>query len=339
MNIVIVGYGSIGKYYLSLIKKLNFKNIYIIESKVKQKKINNNTYLYNFQDFAKKNIIVKFAIICTPSNLHFEQAQFFLNNDVNVLIEKPFVLKYKEGLKLKNLSRNKKLRCWTVFQNRLNPTIQLLKKQLSKNFFGNINFIDCKLIWSRDKKYYNNEWRGKYLTDGGVLVNQSIHLLDALVYLFGEIDTFNGNISFNKKKLEAEDYISLNFNLKRNIPVSFLATTRSIKDYEMSLDIHSSKKRLKIHGLALNSLNFYDKSLNSKFKNYSYKTNKGYGKSHKELLDNFISLNKVDKFNLSVEKNIYLIKLLNSIYYNLIDRNKLFSVNNYKSILGYGKKK
>ncbi len=338
MNIVLLGYGSIGKYYLKLLKKYKFNNIYIIDTKISKDKFPKGVYFSDFKSFKKKKIKTNYAIICTPSYNHYEQAKFFIKNNTNVLIEKPFVLKYSDGLKLINLVKRKKLKCWTVFQNRLNSSIKISKKLINKDFFGKINLIDCKLTWHRDKKYYQSLWRGKYSTDGGVLVNQSIHLLDILNYLFGEVRNFNGNIHYNKEKLEAEDYISLNINLKNNIPVTFLATTRANKDYEMSIDIFGSRNRLKISGIALNSLNFFDSKLNSKYKKFSFKTKNGYGVSHNELLKYFLSPMKNDIFNLSIEKNIYLIKLINSIYSNLIDSNKLHSVNKTKSLLGNEKK-
>ena len=339
MIIAILGYGSIGKYYLSLVRKYSPKKIYIIDDKIKIKKNIKNCVFIDFDDFKLNNIKVKFAIICTPSFLHFEHAKYFLNANTNVLIEKPFVLKYNDALYLKKIATKKNIRCWTVFQNRYNPSIILLNKLIKKNYFKKINLIMCKLLWSRDLNYYKTDWRGVYKTDGGVLSNQAIHLLDILTFLFGEIKNFNGIMNFNKNKLEAEDYISLNLNLKSNVPTTFVATTRSNQDYEMSIDVIGSKKRIKIGGLALNSMNFFDVSLNKKYKNYSYKTNKGYGKGHKELIKDFLNLRKNDKFNLSIDKNIYLIKLINSIYYYLINSKNKFQINKTKSVLGYGKKK
>ena len=56
---------------------------------------------------------------------------------------------------------------------------------------GKIIFVDCSLYWNRDKKYYKTGWRGKYSSDGGVLTNQAIHLLDTLIYNFGNISNFD----------------------------------------------------------------------------------------------------------------------------------------------------
>ena len=55
------------------------------------------------------------------------------------------------------------------------------------------------MIWHRSKKYYQTKWRGNYKLDGGVLTNQGIHLLDTLIYNFGEIKNFDVIADFDKK--------------------------------------------------------------------------------------------------------------------------------------------
>ncbi len=337
MILTIFGFGSIGKYYLKIVNKNKFKSIYIVDRTFKKlKKIQNISYL-NEVNFKKLKINSTFAIICTPSNLHFKHANFFIKNNTHVLIEKPFVLKYEDAISLSNISKKNELRCWTVFQNRFNEPVILLKKLLKKKSLGEIKFVICNLLWNREKKYYSDGWHGKYSTDGGVLTNQAIHLLDILIYVFGKFKFFDGNLQFDKKKLEAEDYISLNFTNVDNLPINFLATTRANKDYEMSIDIFGSKQRIKIGGIALNKLDFFDSSLNKKYKKYSFSTKYGYGNKHKKLIENFFNLKKADKFDLSVEKNLYLIKLINSIYYYLIKKSN-YKVNKTKSVLGYEKK-
>ena len=54
----------------------------------------------------------------------------------------------------------------------------------------------------RDKNYYMDGWHGKYKYDGGVLVNQSIHLLDALTYIFGQVEEFAVFSGLIKKNLK-----------------------------------------------------------------------------------------------------------------------------------------
>ena len=244
MNILIIGFGVVGKYYLKyLIKNNKVNKIFIINDiKLPQNKIFTQI---EFDINEIKNKKIRHAIICTPSNLHYKYAKILSQNGINILIEKPFVLKINHAKELISISdKNKKLKSWVAFQNRCNLAIQGVKQFIKQKKIGKIFLTDCSMIRSRSKKYYNVSWRGKYKSDGGVLANQSIHLLDALIYLFGDIKKFNGLIKFNKKKLEAEDLVSLNFEHQNSIVSSFKATTRADKNYRSSIDIVGEKGRI-----------------------------------------------------------------------------------------------
>ena len=92
------------------------------------------------------------------------------------------------------------------------------------------------MLWHRNKKYYKDNWRGKYSMDGGVLTNQAIHLLDALVYNFGEIVNFNVIGSFDKK-IRSRGSFLINLEHKNKIYTSFKATTRADRNYRSAIDI------------------------------------------------------------------------------------------------------
>ena len=333
MKVAIIGFGNIGKEYLKIINKINkITTIYIVDVKslkqVKNKKIK---YL-SISNFKKALPEISHAFICTPSYLHYKSASFLLKNKINVLIEKPFVLKTTHSKKLIELTNLYKTKCWVMFQNRANSSIKKLSKILLTKSLGKVETVIAKLIWKRDAKYYLDEWHGKYQYDGGVLVNQAIHLIDVIVYLFGKIDKFTGFLSYNKKKLDAEDLVNLVFKTNKNIPVSFIATTRASRDFEMSIDIIASKKRIKVEGLALNKIYVEDEN-KKKFAKDSFNTNVGHGINHKLIVKEFLKKGTIDKFNLEISKNTHLIRLLNSVYNKLLVYNG-FKISNENSILG-----
>ena len=225
MIYLIIGYGSIGKVYLNILKKNKFNHIYVLDTIFKKKILKKNITFLDQPEFRKLLIKPNYVFICTPSFNHFNHAQYYLKKKIPVLIEKPFVLKTSDAKNLINLAKKNKVRCWVCFQNRLNKSVIAAKKLIKSNKIGKIKFINSSLFWSRDKIYYANGWRGRYSKDGGVLSNQAIHLLDILIYFFGTIDKFNGSLLYDKSKLSAEDLISLIFLNKSNIPISFNATT------------------------------------------------------------------------------------------------------------------
>ena len=57
---------------------------------------------------------------------------------------------------------------------------------------------------------------------------------------------------FNKKKLEAEDLILINFKHKNGLLFSFKATTRANNNYRSAIDI-GDKGRIIVKGVSLNT--------------------------------------------------------------------------------------
>ena len=338
MNVLIVGFGVAGKYYLEILKKdKKIKKIYIFD----KYRIKKNKYIkqIDFNINLIKKLDIKFAFIATPSNLHFKYSKILLQNSINLLIEKPFVLKLSDAKTLINLTKNKKVKCWVTFQNRFNLAIQKLKKIVNKKTLGNIFLVDCSLLWKRDKKYYSVSWRGKYRSDGGVLANQAIHLIDALVYIFGQIKKFNSILVFNKKKLQAEDLAIINFVHKSGTFSSLKATTRADSNYRSAMDIIGEKGRALVKGVSLNTFHLikHNRIINDKKNSEEFSSSKGQigamGNGHQKIIKEFLSkkINKSSK-NLEIEKNLHVLNVLHSMY-NL-KKNNLFKIKKKQSQLG-----
>ena len=342
MIISIIGYGAIGKHYLNILKQhknKKIKKILVFDDKNFRYKNNRLIEFINIKNLKKYLNLINLSIIATPSHLHFKYAKIFLKKNIDVLVEKPAVLRTNHAEILSKLSSKKKTRCWVSFQNRYNLAISKLKKDILKRKIGKISLVDCTLFWYRDESYYKVDWRGNYKTDGGVLANQAIHLLDALIYIFGPIKNFNSIAGFNKSKLNAEDLILLNFEHINGVFSSFKATTRANRDYRVSMDILGSKNRIIVKGISLNTYHYFknkkfftDKKNSEKFI-VNGKEN-AIGTGHKKILNEFLN-NKKSSRNLEIQKNIYLLKLIHSIYYNINLKKKSHSkVNNFNSIWG-----
>ena len=338
MKIIIVGLGNAGKHYLNLLKFKKEIELYVVDKKKLPK---NKSYTQiTFNKIKKNRMFFDSAIISSPSGSHFKHAYFFLMRNSNILIEKPFVLRLSHAQKLIKITKKTKKKCWTTFQNRHNLAILKLRKEIKEKKIGKINLVDCMMIWHRDEKYYKVDWRGKYSSDGGVLNNQAIHLLDILIYIFGEIKHFDVFASFNKNKLQAEDLIMINFLHKNGVYSSLKATTRADQDYRSAIDIIGSKGRLIVKGISLNTFNRFNKNLLVKEKKHSEEFKlglgpiSGMGYGHQKILNEFLSSRKKSSQNLEIEKNYYLLKVIHSIYNNITKRKKFNSIKNVKSVLG-----
>ena len=343
MNILILGLGSAGKHYLNLVKKINPKRKIFLFDPFKKK--NNKFNLSKIsKEILKKNNI-KYAIIATPSYLHYKYAKLLIQNNVNLLIEKPFALNLSNAKRLIQLSRSKKRnKCWVVFQNRFNLAVQHLKNNIIGKKIKDVFFVDAKMFWHRDINYYRSGWHGKYKTDGGVLTNQAIHTLDTIVYLFGKIRKFNSFLMFNKSKLQAEDFVLLNLEHTNKILTSLKATTRADKNYENEIDIISKKYRYKVSGISLNLFQKFKKNhiVTDKKKSEIFSSKKGtlgaMGNGHKKVLKEFFNTRILNSSkDLEISKNLHVLEVIHSVY-NAYKNKQLLKIGTKQSILGRNEK-
>ena len=75
------------------------------------------------------------------------------------------------------------------FQNRYNETFEALQEIVESGKYGKVIGVKGLVTWFRPKDYYDvKPWRGMMAyAGGGVLINQSIHTLDLMHLLGGEI--------------------------------------------------------------------------------------------------------------------------------------------------------
>jgi UDP-N-acetyl-2-amino-2-deoxyglucuronate dehydrogenase len=338
MKVIIVGFGNAGKHYLNLLILKKIKEIFIVEKNTIPK-----SKFYkkiSFTEIKKKKLFFDFAFISSPSGLHYSQAKFFLRRNSNVLIEKPFVLNLRDAKDLIKISDKTKKKCWTALQNRHNKSTVFFRKIINQKKIGKVCLVDCSMYWHRNDKYYSNGWRGTYKLDGGVLSNQAIHLLDILINTFGKIKYYDVFANFNKKKLEAEDLIIINFVHKSGVFSSFKATTRAHRDYKSSIDVIGDKGRCLVKGISLNTFHMYkkEKLINIKKVSEQFKLGlgpvSGMGFGHQKILDEFISNKLRSSQNLEIKNNIYILELIHSIYNTILRKKNFNIVKNINSKLG-----
>ena len=77
--------------------------------------------------------------------LHAEQTIIAAQHGVHVICEKPMAIKYEDGLRMVRACEKAGVHLFVVKQNRLNSTIQLLKRAVD-NRFGNIKMVNINVF-------------------------------------------------------------------------------------------------------------------------------------------------------------------------------------------------
>tara|TARA_R110000796_G_scaffold60220_13_gene139056 strand:- start:6392 stop:7408 length:1017 start_codon:yes stop_codon:yes gene_type:complete len=213
---------------------------------------------------------INFVVIATPNSYHFSHAKFCLENNCDVLIEKPASLDPQEISRLKKVAEKNNTKAYTVLQVRLNPSVQKIKALLDKGIIGNIRGISIIQRWQRPLEYFTG-WRGVATIGGGTLYECMIHYIDILCYLFGKPDVVSSSLYNTKhKNTNIEDTIYALLDYKKFGCTLECTISCEPSNIECSMFIMTDKGYIKLGGPAL------DKIVEAKFS--SDKTKRKYDK-------------------------------------------------------------
>jgi predicted dehydrogenase len=134
------------------------------------------------------------VIVCTAHPYHKQPAVEAAKAGANVLVEKPLASDLGHCDEIIDACREKKVKLGVVSQRRWYPPVRRVKQAIDEGKIGDPVLAVVTMLGWRDKPYYDSDnWRGKWETEGGgVLVNQSPHQLDIMLWYMGEIDEVYG---------------------------------------------------------------------------------------------------------------------------------------------------
>lgn len=144
--------------------------------------------------------------ICTPPSLHCEQIIQALEAGAWVLCEKPLCASLAEMDRIEEAERRTGNYCSSVFQWRFGSGGQHLKGLIDSGAIGKPMIANALTTWYRTPDYYAVPWRGKWKTElGGVSMGHGIHMMDFLLYLYGEWAEVRAMIDTLDREIEVED--------------------------------------------------------------------------------------------------------------------------------------
>lgn len=198
--------------------------------------------------------------ICTPSGLHPTHGILAAQAGCHVICEKPMGLTLESADNLITACKVHNRHLFVVKQNRLNPTMQLLKKAVDKGRFGKLYLAQANVLWNRPQSYYDQAaWRGTWALDGGAFMNQASHYVDSLQWLLGDPRYVVAATNTLGRSIEAEDTGSAVIEFKNGAIGSITVTMLTYpKNLEGSITLIGEKGTVKVGGFALNKFEHWD---------------------------------------------------------------------------------
>ena len=128
--------------------------------------------------------------LCTPSGLHPQHGIMAARAGKHVICEKPMAIALSAADELVAECDRAGVQLFVVKQNRLNPSVQLVKRALDKGRFGRLYMVNTTVRWTRPQEYYDQApWRGTWEFDGGAFMNQASHYVDLIQWLGGSVES------------------------------------------------------------------------------------------------------------------------------------------------------
>jgi UDP-N-acetyl-2-amino-2-deoxyglucuronate dehydrogenase len=194
--------------------------------------------------------------IATPSGLHPAHGILAAKAGKHVISEKPMAISLASADALVQACDDAGVHLFVVKQNRLNATVQLVKKAIDKGRFGRLFLANTTVHWSRPQEYYDQApWRGTWEFDGGAFMNQASHYVDLMQWLVGPVESVIAKTATLARKIEAEDSGAAVLKF-RNGALGVIEVTMLTypKNLEGSFTLIGEKGTVKIGGTAVNKI-------------------------------------------------------------------------------------
>ncbi len=258
-----------------------------------------------YTDYRKmvEEVKPELAGIATESGVHAEIALFCIDHGVNCIVEKPIAMNMEDADEIVRRAAERGVKVSACHQNRFNLAVQQTRRALEAGRFGKLSHGSIHVRWNRNQSYYDQApWRGKWASDGGALMNQCIHGIDLLRWMFGdEVEEVYGvtRQQFHHY-LEAED-VGLAVVKFKNGAVATIEGTTNVypQNLEETLYLFGENGTVKLGGKSTNNIDVWEfadeEAGDAENKHLQEETSNVYGNGHTSLYADVIDAIRNDR--------------------------------------------
>ena len=230
--------------------------------------------------------------IALPSGLHVAAALDCIAAGVHTLIEKPMAMSLADADKIIAATEESGVVVGVCHQNRFNVAVQKMRSAIDAGWLGQLSHGAITVRWSRGEGYYAQaDWRGKWESDGGTLMNQCIHGIDLLRWMLGgDLTEVYG---FTERRqhpyIEAEDVGVAVLKFANGAVATVEGTVNCTEiDLEEHLSVFGSTGMIKLGGTSANTVDMWHIiGHEDDASGFAEQTENVYGNGHTSLFRDF----------------------------------------------------
>ncbi|HRP01109.1 MAG TPA: Gfo/Idh/MocA family oxidoreductase [Candidatus Kapabacteria bacterium] len=256
VKLALVGVGEVAQnFHLPIYSKLNNVSLEGVYDKITSKaraiadKYEIRNVYSSFEDLLK-NEEISTIDICTSTDKHFEYAIQAIENNKNVIIEKPIAKNYQEAKLILEASEKYGTKVMVASNHRFRYDAMVLKNFVQTGELGDIYYI--RGTWNQHR--YGNEWRQqKETSGGGVLMDLGVSLIDSLLWISNFPQVISASASmFKQNTSEVEDICIANIKFDNGMMVNLEISWSLLSVHNtFGFDIYGSNGVAKINPLQL----------------------------------------------------------------------------------------
>ena len=271
LSVVLIGCGRVAEKHLKAISKLkNLELKAVVDVNPESCKrllgsVKGFANVKSYSDYKQAIDEIKPAIVSVtvPSGLHFQIAKYAMEHGSNLLLEKPMTMSVSEAREIYELSQKTGLKIAMGHIYRYLPIVGLVRQDIAEGKYGKVTHGTIYVRWGHGEDYYQSAaWRGTWKSDGGALMNQTIHAIDLLVWLMGsEPEEASAMIAQRLRNIEAEDLGMAVLRLENGAMAQIEGTTATIpskhtaefsvfcENGQLSMGLDSGKPHISVYGV------------------------------------------------------------------------------------------
>ncbi len=198
--------------------------------------------------------------IGSPSGLHAEQGIAAARSGLHVLVEKPIDVTTVKADALIAAAAGAGVVLGVMFQDRLKPDVRRMKTLVDGGRLGSPVLASARVKWYRPPSYYrDSRWRGtKALDGGGALMNQGVHTMDLLLWLFGPVKRVFAKTAAKLHAIEVEDTAVAVLEFENGALGTLEAATSAYPGYSRRIELTGSNGTLILDGDDLLAIDLQD---------------------------------------------------------------------------------
>lgn len=266
INFAIIGCGAIGKRHATVITanpRARLTGVFDVDPNQMQmvrEQSGQHVALHESEEQLLASPDVQVVSICTPHALHAPMAIRAAEAGKHALVEKPMALTVRDAKSMVTAAEQHRTHMMVVKQNRFNIPVRLTKQAIDEGKLGRVFMVQCNVLWNRHDGYYEESpWRGTPEKEGGALYTQASHFIDLLNWWFGPVRDVSANTATRNHAIGIEDCGTAVLHFDSGV-LGNLSWTTCVhnKNYEGSITIIAEHGTIKIGGLYLNKIEYWD---------------------------------------------------------------------------------